>query len=72
MYKSNKYDIKARHFVASVIMSSYSSSSSEPSLVIIALEIAQLTGVIERLDLGLDTLVGKDGIKLSGGQRQRV
>jgi len=37
-----------------------------------ALEIAQLTAVIERLDLGLDTLVGKDGIKLSGGQRQRV
>ncbi|WP_373031204.1 ABC transporter ATP-binding protein [Sulfurovum sp.] len=37
-----------------------------------ALEIAQLTDVIQRLDLGLDTLVGKDGIKLSGGQRQRV
>jgi ATP-binding cassette subfamily C protein len=37
-----------------------------------ALKIAQLTDVIERLDLGLDTLVGKDGIKLSGGQRQRV
>jgi len=37
-----------------------------------ALEIAQLTDVIERLDMGLDTLVGKDGIKLSGGQRQRV
>ena len=37
-----------------------------------ALHIAQLTNVIERLDLGLDTLVGKDGIKLSGGQRQRV
>jgi len=37
-----------------------------------ALHIAQLTDVIERLDLGLDTLVGKDGIKLSGGQRQRV
>jgi len=37
-----------------------------------ALDIAQLTDVIERLDLGLDTLVGKDGIKLSGGQRQRV
>lgn len=37
-----------------------------------ALDIAQLTNVIERLDLGLDTLVGKDGIKLSGGQRQRV
>ncbi|CAA6828457.1 MAG: ABC-type multidrug transport system, ATPase and permease component [uncultured Sulfurovum sp.] len=37
-----------------------------------ALKIAQLDDVIERLDLGLNTLVGKDGIKLSGGQRQRV
>ncbi len=37
-----------------------------------ALRIAQLDEVIATLDLGLDTLVGKDGIKLSGGQRQRV
>jgi len=37
-----------------------------------ALHIAQLEGVIAGLDLGLETLVGKDGIKLSGGQRQRV
>lgn len=37
-----------------------------------ALRIAQLENVIAGLDLGLDTLVGKDGIKLSGGQRQRV
>lgn len=37
-----------------------------------ALYIAQLDEVIARLDKGLDTLVGKDGIKLSGGQRQRV
>jgi len=37
-----------------------------------ALHIAQLDDVIARLDEGLDTLVGKDGIKLSGGQRQRV
>ena len=37
-----------------------------------ALRIAQLEDVIAGLDLGLDTLVGKDGIKLSGGQRQRV
>lgn len=37
-----------------------------------AIEIAQLGSVIERLEHGLDTLVGKDGIKLSGGQRQRV
>ncbi|HIQ27865.1 MAG TPA: ABC transporter ATP-binding protein [Sulfurovum sp.] len=37
-----------------------------------ALRIAQLDAVIANLDLGLETLVGKDGIKLSGGQRQRV
>ena len=37
-----------------------------------ALHIAQLDDVIDGLDLGLNTLVGKDGIKLSGGQRQRV
>jgi ATP-binding cassette subfamily C protein len=43
-----------------------------PDVVQKALHIAQLDDVIDRLDLGLDTLVGKDGIKLSGGQRQRV
>ncbi|MDM5270682.1 ABC transporter ATP-binding protein [Sulfurovum sp. zt1-1] len=37
-----------------------------------ALHIAQLDGVLAGLEKGLDTLVGKDGIKLSGGQRQRV
>ena len=37
-----------------------------------ALHIAQLDEVLKGLDNGLDTLVGKDGIKLSGGQRQRV
>lgn len=37
-----------------------------------ALEIAQLGSVIEKLEDGLDTMVGRDGIKLSGGQRQRV
>ncbi|MEA3419353.1 MAG: ABC transporter ATP-binding protein [Campylobacterota bacterium] len=37
-----------------------------------ALSIAQLDEVVEYLSDGLDTLVGKDGIKLSGGQRQRV
>ncbi|MEA2046951.1 MAG: ABC transporter ATP-binding protein [Campylobacterota bacterium] len=37
-----------------------------------ALQIAQLEDVVSGLDLGLNTLVGKDGIKLSGGQRQRV
>ena len=37
-----------------------------------ALHIAQLDEVVEYLHEGLDTMVGKDGIKLSGGQRQRV
>ena len=37
-----------------------------------AIYIAQLDEVVEYLSDGLDTIVGKDGIKLSGGQRQRV
>jgi ATP-binding cassette subfamily C protein len=37
-----------------------------------ALHIAQLDEVVAYLQEGLETLVGKDGIKLSGGQRQRV
>jgi ATP-binding cassette subfamily C protein len=37
-----------------------------------ALEIAQLKTTIEDLDDGLDTIVGKQGVRLSGGQRQRI
>jgi len=37
-----------------------------------AVRIAQLDGVIADLPGGLDTPVGKDGVRLSGGQRQRV
>jgi ATP-binding cassette subfamily C protein len=37
-----------------------------------ALEIAQLADVVHSLPAGLDTLVGRDGIRLSGGQRQRL
>ncbi len=37
-----------------------------------AVRIAQLGDVIERLPDGIDTIVGKDGVRLSGGQRQRV
>ncbi|ENY3836450.1 ABC transporter ATP-binding protein [Vibrio vulnificus] len=37
-----------------------------------ALEIAQLQDVISRLTAGLDTQVGRNGIRLSGGQRQRL
>ena len=37
-----------------------------------ALKIAQLKNVIDGLEQGLDTVIGKEGVKLSGGQRQRV
>lgn len=37
-----------------------------------ALEIAQLTDVTKRLTDGLDTEIGRQGIRLSGGQRQRL
>ncbi|MGB5711200.1 MAG: ATP-binding cassette domain-containing protein, partial [Waterburya sp.] len=37
-----------------------------------AMVAAQLTEVIERLPMGLNTPVGERGILLSGGQRQRV
>lgn len=37
-----------------------------------ALEIAQLTDVTQRLSEGLETQIGRQGIRLSGGQRQRL
>jgi len=37
-----------------------------------ALKIAQISDLVEQLEHGLDTVIGKDGVKLSGGQRQRV
>lgn len=37
-----------------------------------AIHKAQLDKTIEKLENGLDTLVGERGIKLSGGQRQRI
>lgn len=37
-----------------------------------ALKIAQISDLVEHLENGLESVVGKDGVKLSGGQRQRV
>ncbi|MCB1851527.1 MAG: ABC transporter ATP-binding protein [Gammaproteobacteria bacterium] len=37
-----------------------------------ALKIAQLDDVVNELDQGMDTLVGRNGIRLSGGQQQRL
>jgi len=37
-----------------------------------ALEIAQMADTVKELDRGLDTVVGRLGMRLSGGQRQRM
>ena len=37
-----------------------------------ALEIAQLDGTVLTLPQGLDSIVGRSGVRLSGGQRQRL
>jgi len=37
-----------------------------------ALKIAQLKETITNLDNGLDTVIGRQGMRLSGGQRQRI
>ncbi len=43
-----------------------------PELLELAVEIAQLGPVIEKLPEGLGTLIGEKGYHLSGGERQRV
>jgi ATP-binding cassette subfamily C protein len=43
-----------------------------PERIETAIRIAQLEEVIATLEQGLDTQVGRDGVRLSGGQRQRV
>ena len=37
-----------------------------------ALEAAQLAPLVSQMARGLDTVVGRDGVRLSGGQRQRL
>jgi len=37
-----------------------------------ALEIAQLKQTVDEMENGIDTIVGRHGIRLSGGQRQRI
>ena len=37
-----------------------------------ALKIAQLSSFVKEMPLGLDSIVGKNGVRLSGGQKQRL
>ncbi len=37
-----------------------------------ALEVAQLKSVVGSMPGGLDTIIGRDGVRLSGGQQQRL
>ena len=37
-----------------------------------ALDVAQLADTVRDMPLGLDTIVGRQGVRLSGGQRQRL
>ncbi|WP_432697229.1 lipid A export permease/ATP-binding protein MsbA [Marinobacterium sp. YM272] len=40
--------------------------------IMAAAEAAHVTEFIDRLEHGLDTMIGEDGVMLSGGQRQRI
>jgi ATP-binding cassette subfamily C protein len=50
----------------------YENETIDDVMIEKALEIAQLKEIVDSMDKGLDTVVGKHGIRLSGGQRQRL
>ncbi|MDD3343180.1 MAG: ABC transporter ATP-binding protein [Sulfurospirillaceae bacterium] len=59
-------------FNASIAQNLMIDDTIGPGLIHQALQIAQLDEFVASLDEGLDTQIGKHGIKLSGGQRQRL
>ena len=59
-------------FNASIAQNLMIDDTMGPGLIHKALQIAQLDEFVASLDEGLDTQIGKHGIKLSGGQRQRL
>lgn len=59
-------------FNASIAQNLMIDKNIDPFLLEKALKIAQLDEFIHELPEGIDTQIGKHGIKLSGGQRQRL
>jgi ATP-binding cassette subfamily B protein len=51
---------------------SYGKPDSAPEEIERATRLAQLSGLLELLPRGYDTVVGERGLKLSGGEKQRV
>ncbi|WP_263832582.1 ABC transporter ATP-binding protein [Sulfurospirillum oryzae] len=59
-------------FNASMAQNLMIDAKTDRGLISEALQIAQLESFVSELPDGLDTQIGKHGIKLSGGQRQRL
>jgi len=59
-------------FNASIAQNLMIDEKTDKALIHQALQIAQLESFIDELPEGLQTQIGKHGIKLSGGQRQRL
>ena len=59
-------------FNASIAQNLMIDEGTDKALIHQALQIAQLESFIDELPEGLQTQIGKHGIKLSGGQRQRL
>jgi len=59
-------------FNASIAQNLMIDERTDKALIHQALQIAQLESFIDELPEGLQTQIGKHGIKLSGGQRQRL
>lgn len=59
-------------FNASIAQNLMIDEGTDKALIHQALQIAQLESFIDELPDGLQTQIGKHGIKLSGGQRQRL
>lgn len=50
----------------------YAKTDATPEEIQKACEIAQMTEFLDRLPLGLETIIGERGVKLSGGEKQRL